>query len=339
MSNLGEALNNFAEKTKTIDTGQLTTATYSFTQLMDALSNSDGDDFNKITSFNNELENVSVNGLASFTRAFYDAYYPTSSAISTFFNNIIATVTRRRKEVLDIFDELPDKIIDSVTSNKNRVVKEFRDLANEIVSAFEGIKQRLYDVGVNLMQGLIDGMKSEIEAVKAEADRVASSVGPVLESELEINSPSKLTTRIGEFVGMGLVNGMRNMETSVSENATNLAYGMSRAINDAVNSFDDSTLNPTITPILDMSEVQNGFGSINSLLDGYTVNARAQLAGGIYTSATNDDVISSIAALGDILGVPSGNTYNINGITYDDGSNVASAVSQLIYAANIARRS
>ena len=339
MSNLGEALNNFAEKTKTIDTGQLTTATYSFTQLMDALSNSDGDDFNKITSFNNELENVSVNGLASFTRAFYDAYYPTSSAISTFFNNIIATVTRRRKEVLDIFDELPDKIIDSVTSNKNRVVKEFRDLANEIVSAFEGIKQRLYDVGVNLMRGLIDGMKSEIEAVKAEADRVASSVGPVLENELEINSPSKLTTRIGEFVGMGLVNGMRNMETSVSENATNLAYGMSRAINDAVNSFDDSTLNPTITPILDMSEVQNGFGSINSLLDGYTVNARAQLAGGIYTSATNDDVISSIAALGDILGVPSGNTYNINGITYDDGSNVASAVSQLIYAANIARRS
>ena len=87
-----------------------------------------------------------------------------------------------------------------------------------------------------------------------------------------------------------------------------------------------------------MSEVQNGFGSISSLLDGYTVNARAQLAGGIYTNASTDDVISSISALGEILGVPAGNTYNINGITYDDGSNVASAVNQLIYAANIARR-
>jgi hypothetical protein len=52
----------------------------------------------------------------------------------------------------------------------------------------------------------------------------------------------------------------------------------------------------------------------------------------------NGDVISAIDKLRDSLGNIGGNTYNVNGVTYDDGSNVSNAVQSLIRAARIERR-
>ena len=55
-------------------------------------------------------------------------------------------------------------------------------------------------------------------------------------------------------------------------------------------------------------------------------------------NGVNADVISAIDNLGRKLGNISGDTYQINGITYDDGSNVSDAVKTLIRAARVERR-
>ena len=52
----------------------------------------------------------------------------------------------------------------------------------------------------------------------------------------------------------------------------------------------------------------------------------------------NSDIISAIKNLGSKIGNMSGNVYNVNGITYDDGSNVAEAIGDLVRAARIERR-
>ena len=57
-----------------------------------------------------------------------------------------------------------------------------------------------------------------------------------------------------------------------------------------------------------------------------------------HQNGVNDDVISAIDNLGRKLGNISGDTYQINGITYDDGSNVSDAVKTLIRAAKVERR-
>jgi hypothetical protein len=50
------------------------------------------------------------------------------------------------------------------------------------------------------------------------------------------------------------------------------------------------------------------------------------------------DVALAIKDLGKMLGNTSNNTYNINGVTYDDGTNVSDAVKALVRAARIERR-
>ena len=52
----------------------------------------------------------------------------------------------------------------------------------------------------------------------------------------------------------------------------------------------------------------------------------------------NDDVVSAINKLRNDLGSMSGNTYNINGVTYDDGTNVSNAVEALVRAVKIEGR-
>ena len=50
------------------------------------------------------------------------------------------------------------------------------------------------------------------------------------------------------------------------------------------------------------------------------------------------DVVSAIKDIGKKLGSSGGDTYQINGITYDDGSNIAEAVRTLVRATKVERR-
>ena len=54
-----------------------------------------------------------------------------------------------------------------------------------------------------------------------------------------------------------------------------------------------------------------------------------------YNDSTRSDLVNAINGLN---GTSVNNTYNVSGITYDDGSNVAAAVGSLIRAAKIDRR-
>ena len=55
-------------------------------------------------------------------------------------------------------------------------------------------------------------------------------------------------------------------------------------------------------------------------------------------NGANDDVISAIDRLNKKMDNISNTTYSINGITYDDGSNVYDAVRTLVRAAKVERR-
>ena len=71
------------------------------------------------------------------------------------------------------------------------------------------------------------------------------------------------------------------------------------------------------------------------------INARTGMLAGsmgqIQNRVDNSDVISAIKDLKDGLNT-NGPSYTINGITYDDGSNVTNAVEALVRAARIERR-
>jgi CheY-specific phosphatase CheX len=55
-------------------------------------------------------------------------------------------------------------------------------------------------------------------------------------------------------------------------------------------------------------------------------------------NGVNDDIISAIKDLGNSLSGKTGDTYQINGITYDDGTNISEAIGTLVRAVRVERR-
>ena len=113
-------------------------------------------------------------------------------------------------------------------------------------------------------------------------------------------------------------------------------------MNDLIDSDMDTT--PTIRPVLDLTSVKAGAGKLNGLFTDPSFTPLANLrAIGNMTSrnsqnGNSEDVVRAINKLGKSLGNV-GNTYNsINGITYDNGSQISDAVETLVRAAMVERR-
>ena len=109
---------------------------------------------------------------------------------------------------------------------------------------------------------------------------------------------------------------------------------------------DDIDAQPTIRPVLDLTNVKKEAGYISGLFNSSaSVGVDAELSS-ISTmmnrnrqNGANDDVVGAINKLRkDVNGI-SKPTYNVGNVTYDDGSNVSDAVETLIRAIVVDGRS
>ena len=335
----------FAGPLSALNTTNIASSATSLSLLTEALKNASAVDFGNLEAYGGNLAGIGNAAVTGFVDAFEGSYADCALAVSKFAENLENAFKFNAKyRLIKLGKDSAQLIIDGLSdpakvSDLNKAVVDFWSGGIAITS---GYAKKAFEIGANVAQGFIDGINSKQELATKTIDDITNFIGPRMQNNLEEKSPSKLTYRIGAYVGEGFANGMLGSLYSI-QSATDVltnesTVALSNALTNMYNSFDQETFNPTITPVIDMSEVQNGFGYINGLLDNSTIGLNARNLS-ITPDLTNTDVIDTINALNDNLGASTVNNYNIDGITYDDGSNVASAVGQLIYAANIARRS
>lgn len=194
--------------------------------------------------------------------------------------------------------------------------------------------------------GITDGSSSAISA----AVDMALAAYKAAKNALDVNSPSKLFRRMAicvpEGFAQGIVRGtkyviaasrkMANTSIDTTENALNKIASLN---------LDSINTDPTIRPVVDLSNVSAGADKIASMLN---LNPSVGLAAnlGAINSAmnsrnqndSNQDVINALRDVKRAITKSAKPTYNINGITYDDGSNVSNAVSDLVRAVKVEGR-
>ena len=343
LKSLGNAIAGFVGPLSTLNNTNVSSATTSLNLMTEALKNASSIDFANLEKYGGNLTNLGETTITGFVDAFEGSYADCAKGVTSFATNMeeaykINGVYRMKL----IGKHVVEDIVSRINEKLSDVTKAATDICNSIYNVFSDYHDHLYNIGVYLTNGFIEGINARKDAVKEAVDGITNIIGPRMENNLEEESPSKMTFRIGSYVGEGLANGMMN-SLSMVQNASDImseesVMAINGALNNMYNSFDQETFNPTITPVLDMSEVQNGFGYINGMLDNSIIGLASRNLD-VSADMSNYDVIDTLNSLGESLGTSTVNNYNVNGITYDDGSNVASAVGQLIYAANIARRS
>ena len=204
--------------------------------------------------------------------------------------------------------------------------------------------------GSYLVEGFANGISASTWKAEAKARAMAKAAEEAAKSELDSHSPSRVFEKIGKYVPEGFARGIDKLSWMAKDSSKIMADGaiegtknaISR-IADAVNS--DIDAQPVISPVLDLSDVKSGAAAMNSL---FSTNPSVGVLSNVGTISTmmnrrsqngaNDDVISAIDGLRKELGNVGNTSYNINGITYDDGSNITEAIRTIVRAAKVERR-
>ena len=212
------------------------------------------------------------------------------------------------------------------------------------------IKNDFYDAGKNLVKDFAKGISENSFIAEIKAAAMADSAYEAAKEALDINSHSKIFRKLGFSIPEGLAMGIDKLGYVVGNSVISMTDSAIRGTKNAISRIasivtSDIDAQPTIRPVLDLSDIKSGANAIRNMLNGRTMSVTTRNVGTINSTmrynqnGTNSDVISAIEDLGRKLGNGYGNTYNINGITYDDGSEVSNAIKTLIRAAKIERRS
>ena len=270
-----------------------------------------------------------------------------TSAISSLVSNAVNKARSAASQFLSAARTWVSQLASGIRSGAGQAASAVKSCVSSAVSAARGAASQFVSAGRSMIQGLISGIKSAASSVAAAAKSVVQGAINAAKSALKINSPSKVFIAIGKSTNEGFVKGIEADAHKSAAAAEGLAYSVIDSmqssiarISSAINA--DIDMNPTIRPVLDLSNVEAGARSLNGMLDGSQLSASlsgdmSRSIGTIQNGNNNGELLSAIKDLQGNVG-NSGDTYQINGITYDDGSAISSAVQTLIRAAKIERR-
>lgn len=201
-----------------------------------------------------------------------------------------------------------DKIGDFFSGFFDWLGNAFSHLWDWISNGFKG----LVDVGGNLISGLWQGITGAAGAVWNGICDFGSSIVNGFCDFFGIHSPSRVMAGIGEYLSLGLAQGITDETGSVVQ-------GVQDVIDIA---SDDFEYEPSIQPVVDMSDVQNGVDWLNdTLFQNGTVALNAERTAGLAANVVrraevikaqqeeankadpkvnpNADIVSSVEALGE----------------------------------------
>lgn len=202
--------------------------------------------------------------------------------------------------------------------------------------------------GRYMMDGLATGINNNKSTAINAAATAALQALKAANDVLGIKSPSREFIKTGMYSDQGFAIGLEKYSSVIVDSSRRVGKTALDAMSESIANISkiidtDVDFNPTIKPVMDLSDVTNGANAISSLLNRQStvgVMANVKSISSSMNSRQNgkDPVVSAIDALGNKVASTNGNVYNVNGITYDDGSNISEAVRMLIRATRIEGR-
>lgn len=116
--------------------------------------------------------------------------------------------------------------------------------------------------GENLDAGIAEGLNSRGKAYET-AQALANKISDVFVFAWEMESPSKLFARFGEYLDEGLAIGIKNYSNLPVSNAEEMAQSVAGNVSSILAKvgslpLDTANMTPTVTPVLNMDQLNNG---------------------------------------------------------------------------------
>ena len=372
VTGIGDAISSYAGKVAEIDTSNVTSSITAAKKLVSLINSMSGIDTSGVSSFTSAMTTLGNANISGFVNTFSSAAGQLSSVGSSLMDSLAAgaksksgslssaansavssmqkAITSQASSFKTAGSALMVMLIAGITAKKTAVSSAVKGSVSGAATALRSYYTSFYSAGSYLVSGFCNGISQNSFRAAAQARAMALAAKQAAEAALGVASPSRVFYQIGDFVVQGftkaLGDGSKSAYTAAYDMANDSAKGFSKAIgkvNDFLNGEMD--VQPTIRPVLDLSNVRSGANAINGMLGmqpslGVMSNlgAISSMMNSRNQNGTNDDVVNAIDKLSRRLGNVGNTSYTINGITYDDGSALQEAFGTIVRAAKIGRR-
>lgn len=160
-------------------------------------------------------------------------------------------------------------IRDNADSPKNEIIIMATNVLNALKSHLK--QQDFFKIGEDCVDGLKQGIMKKAEEAVTSIENLAKRMVTATKKIFDSHSPSKVFDHIGQDLDNGLIGGVKKKASDVL-NTVKDVFG---AVIDVADT--DFDLNPVITPVLDLSDIQQNSGLIDGMLSDKTISFGADI--------------------------------------------------------------
>ena len=267
----GKSFANYYNSISGVDVNKLNGVVAEFRNLVDLANVIKNVDTSGMSNFAKDLTNLGNSGVDGFINAFVDANSKITTAFTTMVNSIVRAFESQYYHFTVIGSTMMTNLASGVRSKEPSLKNAFITIIAGCLTAIRNKYREFYNAGEYLVEGFAKGIEENTWQAEESAAAMASAAADAAKAALDINSPSKVGQRIGGFFGMGFVNSLidyadKSYEAGI-EMASAAKNGLSNAIS-KVRDFIEGNVDaqPTIRPVLDLSEVRSGAHMLSALL-------------------------------------------------------------------------
>lgn len=241
--------------------GNLTTT---FTTMVNSVVTAFTSQYYQFTTIGNTMMTNLISGVRSKELLLKNAFI-------TILSGCLTAMRNKYQEFQTVGMTMMTRLIAGVREKDEPAKTAFTNIVSGCLTAIRNKYQDFYDAGKYLVEGFAKGIDEYTWYAEARAAAMARAAAQAAEEELDINSPSKVGQRIGGFFGMGFVNSLIEYADRSYEAGAEMAYAAKNGLSNAISKVRDFVegnmdTQPTIRPVLDLSEVRSGAHMLSALL-------------------------------------------------------------------------
>lgn len=221
---------------------------------------------NKQIQFNTAGSNLMIKLIAGIKSKDYE----TRNAFVNILSSCLTAIANKYPEFQNAGMQCMIKFIAGVKEKAEEVKTAFTGNLNASVTAIRDYHDQFKQAGAYLVEGFADGISENTYRAEAKARAMARAAAEAAEDELDEHSPSRVGYHIGDFFGLGFVNAIGTYAVKAYNASAEMADSAKTGLGNAIAKVKDMIDNgvdgqPTIRPILDLSDVEEKSHRLNTL--------------------------------------------------------------------------
>ena len=218
-----------------------------------------------------EFQTVGTQTMVKFIAGVKSKDNEARTTFTTIISGCLTAIKNKYAEFEAVGRGCMEKLISGVKSKDANVKDSFTSSISNAVNAVKGYRDQFYSAGSYLVDGFASGISENAYKAEAKARAMAAAAARAAEKELDEHSPSKVGYRIGDYFGVAFVNAIGDYEDKAYDVSSDMATAAKTGLGNAISKIKDFITNgidaePTIRPVLDLSNVESRIGKLNTML-------------------------------------------------------------------------